>query len=90
VTPVDTTGAGDTFCGVLAASLCAGAELPEALNTACAAAALSTTRPGAQSSIPAKVEVEAAVARGHAGPVGSAILAAFCARTPSAPEATAL
>jgi ribokinase len=60
VEPVDTTAAGDTFCGVLAASLCSHAErLPEAMKRASAAAALATTREGAQSSIPTRDEVEA-------------------------------
>ncbi len=56
VTPVDTTGAGDTFCGALCARLAAGSELGAALAYAAAAAALSTTRPGAVPSIPTHEE----------------------------------
>lgn len=67
VAPVDTTAAGDTFCGVLAAGLAEGLELPDALARAAAAAALATTRPGAQASIPSRAEVDAflASARQH-------------------------
>jgi ribokinase len=54
---VDTTAAGDTFCGALVAELGRGAGWPEALRFACAAAALACTRPGAQSSIPARADV---------------------------------
>lgn len=54
---VDTTGAGDTFCGVLAARLCSGDALPDALHWAGAAAGLACTRPGAQDSMPEWVEV---------------------------------
>jgi ribokinase len=52
IEPVDTTAAGDTFCGVLVAAMCQGLGLPEALQRACAASALACTRLGAQSSIP--------------------------------------
>ena len=52
VQPVDTTGAGDTFCGVLVAALDAGLALGEALRQASAAGALACLQPGAQSSIP--------------------------------------
>ena len=54
---VDSTGAGDTFCGALVAALARGDELTEALRQASAAGALSCTQPGAQSSIPTQVEV---------------------------------
>ncbi len=57
VTPVDTTGAGDVFCGTLAASLAMQHELPEALTLAQCAAALSATRQGAQTSIGTAAEV---------------------------------
>ncbi len=59
VASVDTTAAGDTFCGVLVASLRSHATLAQALRRATAAAALATTRVGAQSSIPTYDEVEA-------------------------------
>lgn len=57
VDPVDTTGAGDTFCGVLAAEIARGSSLVEAAVVASAAGALSTTRHGAQSSVPDEGEV---------------------------------
>lgn len=49
VTPVDTTGAGDAFVGVLAASLDGGAGLPEALCQASVGAALACLEIGCQS-----------------------------------------
>lgn len=52
VEAVDTTGAGDTFCGVLVAALDQGADISQAMQRASAAAALACTQPGAQSSIP--------------------------------------
>ncbi len=57
VTPVDTTGAGDTFTGVLVARLAAGDTEPAALRAASVAAALATTRPGASPSMPTWSEV---------------------------------
>jgi ribokinase len=54
---VDTTGAGDTFCGALVAERARGHAWPQALRFAAAAAALACTRPGAQSGIPAHDEV---------------------------------
>ncbi|GAA5512237.1 ribokinase [Deinococcus carri] len=62
VTPVDTTGAGDTFCGVLTAWLAAGQPLPEALGAAGVAAALACTRPGAQDAMPDRGAIAAALA----------------------------
>jgi ribokinase len=58
---VDTTGAGDCFCGVLAARLSEGAPLPTAMAWANAAAALSTQRPGAVPAMPSRGEIEAAL-----------------------------
>jgi ribokinase len=79
VEPVDTTAAGDTFCGALAAALCSHTPLPDALRRASAAAALATTRVGAQSSIPAHTEVDALL-RSHADGRHSAVdeLIAYC------------
>jgi len=56
---VDTTGAGDCFCGVLAARLAAGAALVEAAETANAAAALAVSKAGAAVSAPTRAELEA-------------------------------
>ncbi len=63
VEPVDTTGAGDTFAGVLAAGLDRGRALPEALRRASVAAALACTRIGAQTSQPAAALIEAELGR---------------------------
>jgi ribokinase len=52
VATVDTVGAGDAFCGSLAASLAAGATLADAVRLANAAGALSTTMHGAATSCP--------------------------------------
>lgn len=57
VDAVDTTGAGDTFCGAWAAELLNGATFAVALKYANKAAAISVTRRGAQSSIPTRGEV---------------------------------
>jgi ribokinase len=59
VEAVDTTGAGDTFCGTLAARLAAGDDLALAARYASAAAALCTTGRGAVPSIPTVAEVRA-------------------------------
>jgi ribokinase len=58
VDAVDTVGAGDCFCGVFAAGLAEGREEKEALRRASAAAAISTTRRGAQPSMPNRAELE--------------------------------
>ncbi|MEM1060413.1 MAG: ribokinase [Verrucomicrobiota bacterium] len=57
VSPVDTTGAGDTFLGYLAAGLAESLSRRDALELATAAAAVAVTRPGAASAIPKRVEV---------------------------------
>jgi ribokinase len=57
VTALDTTAAGDTFCGALVAELDRSSALEPALRFASAAAALACTRAGAQSSIPDAAEV---------------------------------
>lgn len=60
---VDTTGAGDTFCGALMVAL-AEEQLPQdALRFASAAAALAVTKPGAQPSLPYRKQVDAFLAR---------------------------
>lgn len=65
VQAVDTTGAGDTVVGALAAALAAGRPLREALTRAQAAAALAVTRLGTQSAMPTAAEVDRLVADLH-------------------------
>ena len=62
VTPVDTTGAGDTFIGTLVAGIDLGLSRVEAMRRAAAAAALQVTRPGAAQAIPTAQEVNAFLA----------------------------
>ena len=59
VKAVDTTAAGDTFCGALVAALDRQLDFAQALVQASAAAALACARPGAQASIPTQKEVQA-------------------------------
>jgi ribokinase len=61
---VDTTGAGDAFCGVYAASIAEGLELRQALARAQAAGALCATRPGAGPAMPDAAEIDRLVATG--------------------------
>lgn len=59
VTAVDTTGAGDTHAGYLAAALHEGQTLEKALRLASAASALKVTKKGTAEAIPSRSEVEA-------------------------------
>ena len=61
IEPVDTVGAGDTFCGYLAASLDAGMGFDDALRRAAVAGSLACLKPGAQPAIPDAGEVDARV-----------------------------
>lgn len=58
VKAIDTTAAGDVFCGTLAVGLAEQMTLVEAVHFASAAAALSVTKVGAQPSAPYRSEVE--------------------------------
>lgn len=57
VTPVDTTGAGDTFTGYLLAGLDQGLDMPAALDLAQRAGALMVTRVGTADVIPTRDEL---------------------------------
>ncbi len=57
VKTLDSTAAGDTFCGALAAEISRGRDWEEALKFATAASAICVTRMGAQPSIPTEKEV---------------------------------
>jgi ribokinase len=65
VRATDTTGAGDAFCGVLAAAIAAGSSLPVALRRASAAGALTATIHGAVPSLPTAAAVEGLLAGPH-------------------------
>jgi ribokinase len=58
VEAIDTTAAGDTFCGAFAVALVEGKSLKDALQFASAAAAISVTRMGAQPSAPTRKEID--------------------------------
>lgn len=75
VDPLDSTAAGDTFCGVLAASLAQGDPWPLALRRASAAAALACTRLGAQASIPDVAEVDTLLQRAEGSEAAAARVA---------------
>lgn len=62
VTIVDTTAAGDTFAGYLAAAFAEGRSVPAALARANAAAALAVGRRGAVAAVPHRADVDALVA----------------------------
>lgn len=55
---VDTTAAGDAFCGALCARLASGSTLDDAVRWAAAAGALATTRRGALASLPRREAIE--------------------------------
>lgn len=57
----DTTGAGDTFNGVLAAQLAAGLAFSAAVPVAIAAASLSVTKVGARGGMPTAAQIDAAL-----------------------------
>lgn len=59
VTPIDTTGAGDSFAGAFLASLDLGLDLARAGRFASASAAICVTRMGAASASPSRAEIEA-------------------------------
>lgn len=61
ITPVDTVGAGDTFCGYLGAALGSGLPLAAALERAATAGSLACLKPGAQPAIPYAKDVDAAL-----------------------------
>jgi ribokinase len=64
VTPIDTTAAGDAFCGVFAAYLARGVDRLQAARAAAIGGALATTVAGAVPSLPRAAQIEAAITTG--------------------------
>lgn len=62
ITQVDSTAAGDAFCGVLAAGIARGLPMHDGLRRAAAAGALAVTRMGASPSLPRANEIDALLA----------------------------
>lgn len=58
IDPVDTTGAGDAFCGALADALARGEPLTAAVRRATLAGGLAATRHGAQQAMPTREDLE--------------------------------
>ena len=58
VKAVDTTAAGDTFCGAVCTGLTEGMDLGDAVRFATAASSLTVQKPGAQDSLPYRNEVD--------------------------------
>ena len=67
VEAVDTTGAGDVFCGVFVASMARGLSAGPAARAAVRAATLSVTRHGTQSAFPTRSEIERILAEASEG-----------------------
>jgi ribokinase len=63
VRPVDTTGAGDAFCGAFAVAMDEGRDVFEAAALGAAAGALATRRVGARLGLPDRAALDAALAR---------------------------
>ncbi|HWD62927.1 MAG TPA: PfkB family carbohydrate kinase, partial [Humibacter sp.] len=63
VDAVDTTGAGDAFIGVLAASLAEGRDLDDAVRRAVVGGAIATLGPGARGSLPTASAIDRLLAR---------------------------
>ena len=57
VSPVDTTAAGDAFCGALAVAISEGLDLDSSIRFACAAGALSVQSVGATPSLPTREQI---------------------------------
>ncbi|MBV9825943.1 MAG: ribokinase [Alphaproteobacteria bacterium] len=85
INPVDTTGAGDTFTGVLAAGLDADLSLADAMRCGSAAAGLACLGPGAQNAMPDQAAISAAVLR---LPRARPSLRRECAGIPRVPRGT--
>jgi len=64
VVAVDTTGCGDTFCGVMAAALARALPVERAIAAAQKAAALTATRSGAFAALPRREELRELIASG--------------------------
>lgn len=65
VDAVDTTAAGDAFCGALAVRIADGAPWLDSLRFASAAGALAATRPGAQPSLPSRQDIDELALKGR-------------------------
>jgi ribokinase len=72
IEPIDSTGAGDCFCGAFGAALAEGSSPADALKFANTAAAISVTRPGAGPSMPHRDEIETFLKQHPATPSRSA------------------
>jgi ribokinase len=61
---LETTGAGDAFCGGFAAALAEDMPLLDAVRFGCATAGISVTRHGTAPSMPKRAEIDALISRG--------------------------